>query len=222
MGHNNYWKKLDTIWFLLMSHFKRKCPDESNIWGRLEIWKPESYKISGLIEILRTSLVAQIVKNLPTIQENWVQSLGREDSLEKRMATHTGILAWRISWMEESGRLQSMGRKEADMTELSGNFHFQGIKHWNVRFPRWHSGEKIHLPMQDMQKILVPFPFQSLGFLSQILAMWWSSVSWSLNVCLACLPCHLWVPLPCGKYSLEFDACTCVSYYNYWEQKKQV
>ena len=73
--------------------------------------------------------MAQIVKNLPTIQENWVQSLGREDPLEKRMATHTGILAWRISWMEESGRLQSMGRKEADMTELSGNFHFQGIKH---------------------------------------------------------------------------------------------
>ena len=75
------------------------------------------------------------------MQENWVQSLGRENPLEKGMATHTGILAWRISWIEESGRLPSMGRKEADMTELSRNFHFQGTKHWNVRFPRWHRAQ---------------------------------------------------------------------------------
>jgi len=51
--------------------------------------------------------VAQIVKNLPAM-ENWVQSLGREDPLEKEMATHSSILAWRIPWTEEPGRLQSM------------------------------------------------------------------------------------------------------------------
>ena len=50
-----------------------------------------------------------MVKNLPAIQETRVQSLGREDPLEKAMATHSRILAWRIPWIEEPGRLQSMG-----------------------------------------------------------------------------------------------------------------
>ena len=49
-----------------------------------------------------------MVKNLPAMQETWVQSLGREDHLEKGMATHSSILAWRIPWAEELGRLQSM------------------------------------------------------------------------------------------------------------------
>ena len=56
-----------------------------------------------------TSLVAQTIKNLPAIQETWVQSLGWEDPLEKGMATHFSILAWRIPWTEDPGRLQSMG-----------------------------------------------------------------------------------------------------------------
>ena len=50
-----------------------------------------------------------MVKHLPTMQETRVQSLGREDPLEKEMATHSSILAWKIPWMEEPGRLQSMG-----------------------------------------------------------------------------------------------------------------
>ena len=56
-----------------------------------------------------TSLVAQTVKHLPTMQEAWVQSLGWEDPLEKEMATHSSTLAWKISWTEEPGRLQSTG-----------------------------------------------------------------------------------------------------------------
>ena len=48
-------------------------------------------------------------KNLPAMQEMWVQSLGREDPLEKGMATHSSILSWRIPWTEEAGRLQSLG-----------------------------------------------------------------------------------------------------------------
>ena len=55
------------------------------------------------------SLVAQIVKNLPTMQETWVKSLGQGDLLEKEMATHSRILAWRITGTEEPCRLQSMG-----------------------------------------------------------------------------------------------------------------
>ena len=67
-----------------------------------------------------TSLVAQMVKNPPAIWETWVRSLGREDPLEKEMATHSSILAWRIPWMEEIGGLQSKGRKESDTTERVG------------------------------------------------------------------------------------------------------
>ena len=55
------------------------------------------------------SLVAQLVKRLPTMQETQVQSLGWKDPLEKEMATHSRTLAWKIPWMEEPGRLQSMG-----------------------------------------------------------------------------------------------------------------
>ena len=57
----------------------------------------------------QTSLVAQMVKRLPTMQETWVQSLDWEDLLEKGMATHSSILAWKIPLTEEPGRLQSMG-----------------------------------------------------------------------------------------------------------------
>ena len=53
--------------------------------------------------------MAQTVKCLPTMQETRVLSLGREDPLEKEMATHSSTLAWKIPWMEEHGRLQSMG-----------------------------------------------------------------------------------------------------------------
>ena len=55
------------------------------------------------------SLVAQLIKKLPARQETWVQSLGQKDLLEKEMATHSSVLAWRIPWTEEPGRLQSMG-----------------------------------------------------------------------------------------------------------------
>ena len=59
--------------------------------------------------LYRASLEAQMVKNLPAMWETWVQSLGWEDSLEKGMATHSSILAGRIPWTEEPGRLQSTG-----------------------------------------------------------------------------------------------------------------
>ena len=52
--------------------------------------------------------MAQMVKNLPAIQETWIQSLSQEDPLEKEMATHPSVLAWRIPWTEEPSRLQSI------------------------------------------------------------------------------------------------------------------
>ena len=57
----------------------------------------------------RASLVVQTVKNLPAMQETWVRSLGQEDPLEEGMATHSGILGWRIPWTEEPDGLQSTG-----------------------------------------------------------------------------------------------------------------
>ena len=62
-----------------------------------------------LLEYILTSLVAQMVKHLPTMWETRVQSLGREDPLEKEMTTHSNTLARKMPWMEESGSLQSTG-----------------------------------------------------------------------------------------------------------------
>ena len=61
--------------------------------------------------------MAQPVKNLPAMQETWVQSLGWEDPLEKEMETHSSTLAWKIPWMEKPGWLQSMGSQ--NWTQLS-------------------------------------------------------------------------------------------------------
>ena len=69
-------------------------------------------------------MVSRMVKNLPAMQETWVRSLGQEDPLEEGMATHSGILAWRIPRTEESGGLQSMGvvkptMKDTDIERLN-------------------------------------------------------------------------------------------------------
>ena len=62
------------------------------------------------------SLVAQLVKNLPAVQETQVRFLDWEDTLEKGLATHSSILSWRIPWIEEPSRPLSMGSQESDMT----------------------------------------------------------------------------------------------------------
>ena len=72
------------------------------------IWTP--------LRLIRASQVVQPVKNLPAVQETRVQSLGQEDPLEKEMAIHSSILARKILWKDEPGRLQPMGSEESDMT----------------------------------------------------------------------------------------------------------
>ena len=67
----------------------------------------------------RTSLVAQAVKRLPTMRETRIRSLGREDPLEKAMATHSRTLAWKIPWMEEPGRLQFMGSQRVGHNQVT-------------------------------------------------------------------------------------------------------
>ena len=68
--------------------------------------KTELVKV--FLRLLQAPLVAQTVKNLPAMQETWVQPLVQEDPLEKGMATHSSIFAWRIPWTEDAGRLQSL------------------------------------------------------------------------------------------------------------------
>ena len=70
----------------------------------------------------RASLVAQLVKNLPAVQETQVQFLGQEGPLEKEMAIHSSILAWKIPWTEEPDRLQSMGSQRVGH-DLVTNIH---------------------------------------------------------------------------------------------------
>ena len=90
--------------------------------GKEEVWNCIIFSCQVQIgtwqeHLVATSLVAHSVRNLPAVQGTWIQSLGWEDPLEKEMATHSSILAWKISWREEPGGLQSMGRKESGMTE---------------------------------------------------------------------------------------------------------
>ena len=73
-------------------------------WGRVLV-PPQGISFSSESVCTMTSLVAQMVKHLPTMQETQVQSLGREDTLENEMATHSSTLAWKIPWMEKPGRL---------------------------------------------------------------------------------------------------------------------
>ena len=83
----------------------------------LTIWTFVGKVISLFFNTLsRASLIAQSVKNLPTMQETQVRFLGLEDSLEKEMAINSSILAWRIPWIEELGKLLSMRSQESDMT----------------------------------------------------------------------------------------------------------
>ena len=73
------------------------------------MWKTLDCPIESVLTLTQeSSLVAQTVKHLPTMQETQVRSLGGEDPLKKEMATHSSTLAWKIPW-EEPGRLQSMG-----------------------------------------------------------------------------------------------------------------
>ena len=81
-------------------------PSKANILKQSEVW---GFNFYPALSNNWASLVAHTVKSLPTVQKTRVQSLGQEDSLEKEMATHSSILAWRIPWTEKPGRLQPIG-----------------------------------------------------------------------------------------------------------------
>ena len=82
------------------------------------------YTYTGGLLSKMDSLVAQMVKNPPAMQDTWIQCLGQEDPLEKGMATYYSILAWRIPWTEEPGGLQSMGSQRSCTRLSDKHFYF--------------------------------------------------------------------------------------------------
>ena len=119
-------------WFQLVLH-----PARHLTWCTLHVSYISRVTIYSLVVLLSQFWISRLfqfwfnlmvhrLKRLPAMWETWVWSLGREDPLEKEMATHSSILAWRIPWMEELGWLQSTGHKESDMTERF-HFHFEPV-----------------------------------------------------------------------------------------------
>ena len=88
-------------------------PTQESNWGLLHC-RSILYQMNYQGSYEWASLIAQSVKNLPAMKEIQVRFLGQDDPLEKEMATHSSILAWRILWAEDPGRLQSMGSQESD------------------------------------------------------------------------------------------------------------
>ena len=135
---------------ILINHKKKEILPHVTMWMDLKgimlseesQTEKDKYCLISVTHTCRASLVAQRLKRLPEMWETWVQSLGREDPLEKEMATHFSILAWRIPWTEEPGGLHyPRGRKESDVTE---RLHFHTYMYISLRctervddFQRW-------------------------------------------------------------------------------------
>ena len=102
------------LFFLILGHSPTSC-GQAQVWSSflMQVFSTTFFSLGTSLLGWRVNAVAQMVKNLPAKQESWVRSLGGKDSLEKEMATHSSILAWRIPWTEEHGGLQSMGSQKS-------------------------------------------------------------------------------------------------------------
>ena len=143
-----------------------------NIGVRIPIWvfafnslgNISRSRISGSYSNSMASQVAQTVKNLPVTQETLVRSLGQEDSLEKGIASHSSILAWRIPWTEEPGGLQSMGWQS--QTWLSDQyFYFHMVTLFNfLRKCQTVFQGPFYIPTATHGVLIFPHPHQSSIF----------------------------------------------------------
>ena len=132
--------------WVAISFSRRSSPSRDWTWvsciaGRLfTVWATREattlLKLNYFLKTLLASLVAQLVKNMPALQEIQVWFLGWEDPLEKEMVTHSSILAWRIPWTERSRRLQSMGSHDSvaklPRTLFPNTFPLQGSRLYHV------------------------------------------------------------------------------------------
>ena len=112
-------------------------------WGCKESDMTEGLSLSKILVAVEI-LVAQMVKHLLTMQETWVWSLGWEDPLEKEMATYSSTLAWKIPWMEEPGRLQSMGSQKV-AHDWATSLHFTSCENTVKGWGMWYTGYVICL-----------------------------------------------------------------------------
>ena len=99
----------------ITSLFSEGCYQD--LWGKRLSTNPSTKQVISVYNNHQGFLMAQMVKNLPAMQETRVQSLGWEKPLKKGMATHSSVLDWGILWTAEPNGLQFLGRKELDMTE---------------------------------------------------------------------------------------------------------
>ena len=116
------------------------------------------------VKCLRASLVVQMVKNLPAMQETWVQSLSQEDPLEKDMATLSIILAWRIQWTEKPGRLQTMGSQRV-RHDWATNTHFSSVWRPGVHLLRGPVSLATHVDTILHHLILITMDKSSLSLM---------------------------------------------------------
>ena len=118
---------------------------------------------------------AQVVKNLPAMQKTQVQSLGWEDLIEKGMATHSSIPAWRIPWTEEPGGLQSMGLQRVRNNSATNTFTFQGTQERDKPKGPQNRGQKV--PGPSRQFVCSPAIKTSRQSLFSVTSPWLSG-SW--------------------------------------------
>ena len=116
--------KCNYLWYgylkMILPTGKRNWTYEGSTWGY------NNRGECGLYSCYYLPHLTQTVKHVPTMQETWVRSLGREDPLEKEMAPHSSILAWKIPWTEEPGRLQSMGSQRVGHNWATSLSHLKG------------------------------------------------------------------------------------------------
>ena len=116
----------------------------------------EILEIISVLNILRASLVAQRLKCLPTMQETWVRSLGWEDPLEKEMAIHSSILAWRIPWTEEPGGLQSTGSQRVGHYWAT-SLHFNILICPGILMENLMTSQKLTKGLNELANMLITF-----------------------------------------------------------------
>ena len=116
--------------------------------------------------VLWTFLVSQMVKHLPTVWETWIWSPGQEDPLEKAMATHSSTLAWKVPWMEEQGRLQSMGSQRVGhdwVTSLSFSYGSYMFSFWEASILFSTVVAPIYIPINNIQGFLFSTSLPTFG-----------------------------------------------------------
>ena len=121
-----------------------------------KITDTEILEIISVLNILRASLVAQRLKRLPTMRETWVRSLGWEDPLEKEMAIHSSILAWRIPWTEEPGGLQSTGSQRVGHYWAT-SLHFNILICPGILMENLMTSQKLTKGLNELANMLITF-----------------------------------------------------------------